>query len=38
LIGQAPGAQVTLTQERFEEVCPVLYHTVEETRSRPVNG
>jgi FkbH-like protein len=38
LTGQAPSGEVTLTQERFEKVCPVLYHTVEETRSRPVNG
>ena len=38
LTGRAPSALVTLTQERFEQICPVLYHTVEETRSRPVNG
>ena len=38
LIGEVPGGGVTLTQERFEQICPVLYHTVEETRSRPANG
>jgi len=38
LVGQTPGEQVTLTQERFEQVCPALYHTVEDARSRSVNG
>jgi len=38
LIGGPPSTQVTLSLERFEQICPVLYHTVKETRSRPVNG
>jgi predicted enzyme involved in methoxymalonyl-ACP biosynthesis len=38
VLGQAPVASALLTRERFEQICPALYHAVEETRSRPVHG
>jgi FkbH-like protein len=37
LIGPRPNQDVTLTRERFEQVCPALYHTIEDVRSRSVN-
>jgi FkbH-like protein len=38
LLGQRPYKGAKLTREQFEQVCPPLYHTVEDARSLPVNG
>ncbi len=38
LLGQPPDGQVKVTRERFEQVCPALYHTAGGARSQPVNG
>lgn len=33
VLGSVPSSKATLTRERFEQVCPALYHTVAQTRS-----
>jgi FkbH-like protein len=33
LLGKSPAAEVKLTRERFDQMCPALHHTVAEIRS-----
>ena len=38
LLGQHPEGRVAVTRERFEQICPPLYHLTEDARSSPLNG
>jgi FkbH-like protein len=38
LLGHEPETPVVLTRERFEQICPPLYHSIAETRRPDVNG
>jgi FkbH-like protein len=38
LLGQRASEKVRLTRERFEQVCPALYHALGNGRSRPLDG
>jgi FkbH-like protein len=37
-LDENPAGKATLTRDRFEQVCPALYHKEDHPRSRPANG
>jgi FkbH-like protein len=38
VLGRKPQGQIVLTREQFDQGCPLLYHSVEETGRTKVNG